>query len=61
MFRAAEQHLVPETYAFVYAVVDIVAWQELPFVEPAPDTPALQCVVEPPCERFVFLAVADEA
>ena len=61
ILRAAEQHLVPKSDALVHAVVDVVAGQQLPFVEPAPDSTLLKRVVQSLREQLVGMAVTDEA
>ena len=60
MLRATEQDLVPQPDAVVYLLVDVVAGKQLLLVQPAAYTAALEGVVEPPRERLICMAVADE-
>ena len=61
VLRAAQEDLVPEPNAVVDLLIDVIAREQLLFIEPAADTAALERIVHPPGERLVFVAVADEA
>jgi hypothetical protein len=59
-FRAAQEHFVPEPDAFIHSGVDFVPRFDLVFIEPAPDSPSLQGIVQPLGKGLVGVTVADE-
>jgi hypothetical protein len=61
VFRTTKQNLVPEANAPIYLLMNLLTRQKLLFIEPAADASALKSIVQPPRERFVFVAAADEA